>query len=487
MIIHSNEVTMNGPGNGSSVQQISRADFEFVKKIELFKAIPPKARRGLFSAIERLKVPSGARFIRQGETGDSFFIIRSGSCSVNHERGDTVYRVALLGQGDIVGEMAVVTGENRNSHVDAETEMELWRVGRDDFDKICQEHEELREFLTGVVTNRLEAASITSARKIGKYSLQEIVGSGGHAIVYRGVHSTLDLSVAIKMLKHKLAMDSSFMDQFEREAKIIATLNHVNIVKVYDVERLYRTVFIVMEYIDGVPLEKLLVGAGKLAAAESLNVLLQVCAGLGYAHERGIVHRDIKPENIMIQNDNKVTILDFGLAGPPGAQVGYEVQGTPLYIAPEVISRGKVDERSDIYSLGMVCYRMMTGQRPFDGTDPAAVFRQHLHCEVPDPRSLDPDLPEDLCKFLCRATQKNPEARYQSVNEIIQELQPLARNLGVNPSDRAQPLSHTMTLLVSYRDEHKTLLKRFLKDVSRELDKIGAIMKQADFKDVDQE
>ena len=130
---------------------------------------------------------------------------------------------------------------------------------------------------------------------------------------------------------------------------------------------------------------------------------------------------------------------------------------------------------------------MMTGQRPFDGMDPATVFRQHLHCEVPDQRSCDPDLPEDLCKFLCRATEKNPEARYQSVKEIIQELQPLARNLGVDPSDRAQPLSNTMTLLVSYRDEHKTLLKRFLKDVSRELYKIGAVMKQADFKDVDQE
>jgi len=487
MIIHSKEVAMNGPGNGSSVQRISREDFDFVKKIELFKAIPPKARRGLFSAIERLKVPSGARFIRQGETGDSFFIIRSGSCSVNHERGGIIYRVALLGSGDIVGEMAVVTGENRNSHVDAETEMELWRVNSDDFDKICEEHKELREFLTGIVANRLEAASITSARTIGKYSLQEIVGSGGCAIVYRGAHSTLDLSVAIKMLKHKLAMDSSFMDQFEREAKIIATLNHVNIVKVYDVERLYRTVFIVMEYIQGAPLDKLIAGAGKLSPAESLNVLLQVCAGLGYAHERGIVHRDIKPENIMIQNDNKVTILDFGLAGPPGTLMGHEVHGTPLYLAPEVIRRGQVDGRSDIYSLGMVCYRMMTGQRPFGGMDAATVFRQHLDCEAPDPRSLDPDLPEDLCKFLLRATEKNPDARYQSVNEIIQELQPLARNLGVNPAERAQPLSHTMTLLVSYRDEHKMLLKRFLKEVSQELHKIGADMKQADFKDVDQE
>ncbi len=478
---------MNGPANSSSVQRISRADFDFVKKIELFKAIPPKARLGLFSAIEKLKVPPGARFITQGETGDSFFIIRSGSCSVNHERGDIVYRVALLGPGDIVGEMAVVTGENRNSHVDAETEMELWRVSRDDFDNICEKHKELREFLTGVVTNRLEAASITSARTIGKYSLREIVGSGGCAIVYRGLHSTLDLSVAIKMLKHKLAMDSSFMDQFEREAKIIATLDHVNIVKVYDVERLYRTMFIVMEFIEGIPLDKLLGSAGKLAPAESLNVLLQVCAGLGYAHERGIVHRDIKPENIMIQNDNKVTILDFGLAGPPGATMGHEVQGTPLYLAPEVIRRGKVDGRSDIYSLGMVCYRMMTGQRPFGGMDTATVFRQHLDCEVPDPRSMDPALPEDLCRFLLRATEKDPDARYQGVDEIIQELQPLARDLGVHPSDRTQPLSHTMTLLVSYRDEHKTLLKRFLKDVSRELDKIGAVMKQADFKDVDHE
>ena len=281
------EVAMNHPVNGPPSQRISPADFDFVKKMELFKAIPQSARRLLFSSVQRLKVPGGTRFIAQGQVGDSFFIIRNGTCAVNLEKGGTVHQLALLGPGEIVGEMAVLTGENRNSNVDAQTDMELWRVSRDDFDNICAQHGELRHFLTGILTKRLEGASIASARTIGKYTLQEVVGRGGWAIVYRGVHSTLDLSVAIKMLKHRLAMDSSFMEQFEREAKIIANLNHENIVKVYDIERLYRTVFIVMEYIEGVTLEKLLSSAGKLTDAESLCVLLQLCAGLGYAHSRG--------------------------------------------------------------------------------------------------------------------------------------------------------------------------------------------------------
>ncbi len=478
------EVAMNDAVNGPPKLSISQADFDFVKNMELFKAIPHTARRLLFSSIQRLKVPGGTRFICQGDTGDSFFIIRNGSCAVNLEKGGTVHQLAILGPGEIVGEMAVLTGENRNSNVDAQTDMELWRVGRDDFDNICAEHGEVRHFLTGILTNRLEGASIASARTIGKYTLQEVVGRGGWAIVYRGVHSTLDLSVAIKMLKHKLAMDASFMEQFEREAKIIANLNHENIVKVYDIERLYRTVFIVMEYIEGVTLERLLSKVGKLPAGESLGVLLQLCAGLGYAHNKGIVHRDIKPANIMIQGNNKARILDFGLAGAPGALKGHIVEGTPLFMPPEVIRRAKVDERSDIYSLGMVCYRMMTGKIAFKGLDAATVFEQHLHRELPDPRSEVPDLPDDLCRILSRATQKDPAARYQTADEIVDDLRDLARSLGVSALDQAQPRSHTTTLLVSYRDEHKEIVNRFLKDVSRELEKIGAVMRQADFKDI---
>jgi eukaryotic-like serine/threonine-protein kinase len=477
---------MDDQGSDRKPRSISPADFAFVKKMPMFQAIPQKARLELFSSVKRMSVRSGKRVISQGEPGDSFFIIREGSCSVNLEKEDTLYRLAVLGPGDILGEMAILTGEKRNSHVDAQTDMTLWCVSKADFERICQEHRELRHFLTGILTKRLDQSNLSPIRTIGKYILQEVIGRGGWAIVYKGTHSSLGLPVAVKMLRHTLAMDPSFQNQFEREAKIIANLNHENIVKVYDIERLYRTVFIMMEFIEGVSLSRVLVEKGKLSSTESLAILFQVCDALAYAHKREIVHRDIKPGNIMIQEGLKVKILDFGLARPPGVLTNPGLHGTPLYMAPEIIRGEEVDERADIYALGILCYRMITGHNAFSGTEPVELFNQHLYGSVPDPREWVPDLPHQLCDFLRRATEKNPVARYQNAREIIEDLLPLAKELGVHHgTDQSLSRSHTTTLFVSYRDEHEIIVKGLLREIGKELEKIGVVVRGADLKDVE--
>jgi eukaryotic-like serine/threonine-protein kinase len=458
---------------------ISKADFEFVRSTPLFNAIPQKARLYLFYAIEPMQVPAGSRFIRQGEEGDSFYIIRNGSCVVNVERDGLLHRVAVVRTGHTVGEMAVVTGESRRAHVDAQTDMELWRVDMPKFEAICSEHPELRHIITEIVTSRLDINRVTDERFIGKYVISEVIARGGAAIVYKGAHTVLNLPVAIKMLKHKLAMNDYFLEQIQKEAKVIASLKHDNIVRVYDIEQLYRTIFIVMEYLDGVTLDALLKTNKRLSFSHTLNIILQICAGLSYAHKQGIVHRDIKPANIILQGDDTVKILDFGLAAPPGT-IDSEFEGTPYYASPDQIALAAVDERSDIYSLGIVCYRMLTGDYPFKANDPAQIFRMHMTKELPDPRALIQDLPDEFCIFLRVATEKDPSQRYQNVDQIIRELAPLIDKLGVSASNRLIPWSNTIKLRVSYRKEQKAAVRKALKDFARQLEELDAELQEID-------
>lgn len=464
-------------------KSISKADFDFVRQMPLFESIPQRARLQLFLAVKRIKVSAGTRIICQGDKGDSLYIVRRGTCSVCLEKDGVLHPVAVVGPGRIVGEMAVLTGENRSAHVDAKTDMDLWRIGREDFEEICREHEEVRHFLTGLVTSRLERLTVTPDRTIGKYIITDVIGRGGGSIVYKGVHSTLNMTVAIKMLKHKLAMNPRFLERFQSEARIIGALNHENIVKVYDIENRYKTVFIVMEFVDGETLETLLQQTPRLPISEVVGIVLQVCSGLGYAHKLGIVHRDIKPANIIVQRDGKSKILDFGLAGAPGASDQRFFEATPMYTPPERIKREQVDERSDIYSLGLTCFRMFTGREAFPDNNVARLLKRQISEPLPDPRSLVPELPEEIVAFLIQSTKKNPAERYQTVEEIIEALLPVSQRLGVSFSAKPMHELHLRNLLLFFGDQHEAVVDRLVEDFSQELEKIGVIFREADFKE----
>jgi serine/threonine protein kinase len=283
--------------------------------------------------------------------------------------------------------MAIFTGEPRRAHVDAETDMKLWSINRDQFDTMCETYPDLRGFLTDLITRRFSSERMTADRTIGKYVITEILGRGGYSNVYRGIHASLNMPVAIKMLNHDMAMDPDFSEKFRNEAKTIARLNHENIIKVYDIEELYRTIFIIMEYLEGVPLDYVLEKMERLPLRRALDIL------------------DIKPGNIFIQPDNTTKIVDFGLAVRPGTVDDLCWPGSILYAPPEKIQGEPVDERSDIYSLGITTYEMVTGQRPFAENDPAKVMSLHVNKNVPDPRRLVPDLPEEMSDFILRATK----------------------------------------------------------------------------------
>jgi CRP-like cAMP-binding protein len=464
----------------------TKSDYDFLMHTSFFDAITDEAKLRLTDLMSRVRISKGERFISQGLTGDCLYIIQQGECSVVMEREGLMHHVTVLGPGDIVGEMALLTGEARSAHVVAQTDMELWRLNWTDFDEACERFPEIRSFLTQVVSNRFARATFTAERTMGKYVIQDVIGRGGWSVVYKGVHSTLNMPVAIKMLKHDMAMDQSFLSRFRNEATTIAHLNHENIVKVYDIEEMYRTVFIIMELLEGTSVQELFRVAPRLSPEQGVDIILQTCSALAYAHSFGIVHGDIKPGNIFLQNTRRVKILDFGVASTAGTR-SERLMGTPKYFSPEQIRMRPVDHRSDIYSLGLSAYRMLTGEEAFSEQHMAALFQMHLYEDVPDPRSLVPDLPPEIHFIISKATQKNPDERYQSIDELVHDLRSAARRMGMavsGGSSRSGRGTSMMGLFLFYRDDHSEMVKRLVTDFTRELRKIGVELRESDFRSI---
>ena len=457
-------------------------DLDFLFNTPLFDAITLEAECPVLNAMTPMHVLRGERFISQGDEGDNLYIIQDGTCAVSVEKDQENYPIARLNGGDIVGEIALLTGAPRTAHVDAETDMTLWCITKSQFDSFCTEYPDLKDYIVELATTRLSTEKLTAERTVGKYMINKIIDRGGWSIVYKGIHTSLNMPVAIKMLKHTMAMDPDFSCKFRNEARTIARLNHENIVRVYDIEELYGTVFIIMEYLEGVSLENLLDKTPKLPFAVVLDILLQVCAGLNYAHGQGFVHQDIKPANIFIQPDGRAKILDFGLACCPGT-IDFCLPGTVYYMSPEQIEGESVDERTDIYSLGIAAYEMITGQRPYPEDDLAKLMDLHVQEDIPDPRVLVPDLPEALHYFIKRATQRNPSARFKTVWEILRDLQPLANNMSPERQLHAREQQKMLSLFLSYQDGHHLILNDMVEDFSNELKKIGAVLRTTDIYD----
>jgi len=464
------------PAVDSDKRRMYPGDLEFLIGSPLFHAIPLEAKCPLLDRMTPIQVKTGERFISQGDEGNTFYIIQEGSCVVNVEKNGTKHAISRLRSGDIVGEIALLTGEPRTANVDAETDMVLWSLTREQFDSLCTNYPDLLDFLTELVTHRFSTEKVTANKTIGKYLISEIIGRGGWSIVYRGLHKSLNMPVAIKMLKHDMAMNKDFAEKFHNEAKTVALLNHDNIVRVYDIEELYRTIFIIMEYLEGLPLDYILYRMPKLTVPKALDILLQVCTGLSYAHDQGIVHQDIKPANIFIQLDGRTKIVDFGLSCPPGT-LDCSMPGTIYYMSPEQIEGETVDERTDIYSFGIMAYEMLTGQRPYLEEDPAKLMELHVKQDVPDPRALVPDLPYELNYFIKRATQKDPSARFKSVWEIIRDLQPVADKLGVERRPQVDKGRKMMNLFLFYQDEQQLVLNKLVEEFNRQVKDIGAELK----------
>jgi tRNA A-37 threonylcarbamoyl transferase component Bud32 len=451
------------------------------RQIKFLQFLNQEDRSPFFEKMTYRHVKAGVRFVVQGEVENTAYIIERGSCLVIVEKDGELHPVDHYGEGDIVGGLGILTGEPRRAHVEAETDMDLWVLTQAQFDEYTEKDPELLNFITELVADRLDSRRPTAYRTIGKYVATDIIGRGAFSIVYKGEHKDLSMPVVIKMMRHNLALYPEFMNSFHNEAKTIASLNHQHIVKVYDYEERYRTLFIIMEYVPGESLKDMISHLRALSPRLAVNFLVQVCSALNYAHERGVVHRDINPSNIIVQPNDHLKILDFGLACPPGTE-DFSSVGTPYYMAPEQIDGDPVDPRTDIYALGITAYEMLTGQRPFPEGDLKSLLDMHLSCDIPDPAQIVSGLPALLRDFIIKAGRCNPAERYQNVAEAMQDLKPLVSEFGLTNRDLSMEKRKMASLFLIYKDEHQLALTELMDDFSTKVQDLGIIIKAADFR-----
>lgn len=265
----------------------------------------------------------------------------------------------------------------------------------------------------------------------GRYELIELIGVGGMADIYKAKDLTEDRIVAVKILKNEFAASEDFLRRFRNESKAIALLSHPNIVKIYDVGFAEKIQYIVMEYIDGITLTEYIERQGVLKWRDAIHFTTQILRALQHAHDRGIVHRDIKSQNVMLLSDGTIKVMDFGIARfnrETDKTMSEKAIGSVHYISPEQ-ARGEVtDEKSDIYSVGVMLYEMLTGKKPFDGDNPVSIALKHMQAIPKRMTEINPSIPEGLEEITIKAMQKEPSKRYQTAGEMIRDIEEFKKN-----------------------------------------------------------
>lgn len=317
----------------------------------------------------------------------------------------------------------------------------------------------------------------------GRYKLNRIVASGGMATIYAATDLRLDRTIAVKIMHPHLAQDEKFVERFIREAKAAASLSHPNIVAVLDQgwnQGGTPCVFIVMELIEGSTLRDYLFEQGPASVEQTLQMLMPVASALAAAHKMGIVHRDIKPENILVSKEGRIKIADFGLAR--GALLGTTltaessvILGSVSYLSPEQVQRGVADSRSDIYSLGIVLFELLTGTKPYQGEDPVQIAIRHVNDRVPAPSSINPAIPKEIDELVLSATDVNPDKRpkdgaefFDQLRALSEKIDPRKRQLSLEldlpPMPIKQPIREreSRKKSKSYKPESESSMKREL-------------------------
>jgi serine/threonine protein kinase len=437
--------------------------------LPIFATLGEASTALLREAMEPVTFLPGAELMRQGAMGHEMFVLDEGAVRVlvRNDEGAVTFERTVKAPA-ILGEMALVTQELRSATVQAVTEVRALRVNQTTLDDLCAKNPQAARFLTTLVGERLlESKGI---RKVGKYEVLGRLGSGGVATVFEAMHPALGIPVALKMLSHAMVFDPSFAEHFGREGRMVAQLNHENIVRVLDTEQAYGTHFIVMEKLTGTLLEDVVDRGERLEWSLVRRILVEIAGALAYSHQQGLIHRDIKPSNAFLTNEKRVKLLDFGIAVHAGSSADSDgkVIGTPYYMSPEQIMGQQLDGRSDLYSLGIMAYELCTHELPFVTDTVQGLFGMHMTVDVPDPRLVEPEIPEDLLEFIRIATAKRREDRFASCQEAADFLK--------RAGDAAVPETMEMSsLALTYLPSRRADVQRILLDTAEKLRKLRGV------------
>ena len=389
---------------------------------DTFDGLPPDAVSLLETCLQEKHFQQGEHLIHQGDIGDEMFVISSGHALVmtEDEEGQR-HVIARTGPGEVLGEMALLAREPRTADAIAQEPLVARVLSASTFHTLIESYPEFSQFLTRLIATRVGGSDrdVLVGRDMDGFRIVRRLGRGGMAVVYEAT-GTDGQKVALKMMSHRLVCDERSRAAFQREADIIETFDHPNIVNMLGRFAMFYTFFIIVEYIDGKSLYELVYDSGPLPAASVRKILGQLVQGLGYAHDSEIIHRDIKPGNVMITRDGQIKLMDFGLAKPTNATSADDrvMVGTPGYMAPELLTGGEPGPASDLFAMGCLAVELLDGTKLFAQTTVSDVFTAVTRWRGWNPSSLGLQIDDELAEVITSWLAPEPADREANFEHI---------------------------------------------------------------------
>ena len=403
--------------------RVPRAADTHLAGLASFSSLAPEILGEIESSMVERRFETGSALMRQGDDGDCLVVVQEGEVEVAVTFEGERHVLKRAGRGEVFGEMALLTREPRTASVIALTPVRVLALSVEDFLRLAKAEPALAEVLSRLTAQRLGEGihDALSGKVFHGYRIRRRLGRGGMAVVYEAEDTTTGRRVAFKMMSHRLVFREVSRQRFQQEADIIESFDHENIARMFGRFEAFHTFFIVMEYCDGSPLDRILAGRGTIGAPDARRILGQVAAALTYAHARRVVHRDIKPSNVMVNRDGIVKLMDFGVALPlPAAKGGGggSILGTLPYMAPEQLAGEPCGVAADVYGLGGLAWEMLTGKPLFTARDYTSLHEAHTAWDVPDIAAIAPGIGDELRNFLAGSLVRDPDARHADLREV---------------------------------------------------------------------
>jgi hypothetical protein len=406
---------------------------------KVFHGLDESVRAFLTRGMVLREYDDGATILRQGEPGEGVFLISSGAASVvlTDEWGQK-QELARIGEGDVFGEMSLITKATVSADVMAKGPLRVLHMGVDEFRSLATEHPEVGIALTYLIADRLGTATMDGlgGKVLDHYRIERCIGRGNMAVVYKAHEVDGERPVALKMMSHRLVFESGALDQFQREADVLLTLEHDNIASHRNRFEGFGTNFLALEYCDGQNLTQLLKNHGAIPEKEVKKILGHLCAALHHIYERDVLHRDLKPSNVMTTRTGEIKLTDFGLARPETSATdpdGGKLVGTPVYMAPEMLLGAPTSRATDLYALGCMMYELLAGKPPFVSTSFMELIEEKNTYELTPAKELAGGISRKLHKVLAALLAREPEERSVRLDKLARWKKPLAPEYAIPP------------------------------------------------------